>query len=158
MLSEYQNSCAFDFFLLQSSRHRKCNSFKNCVALLPGFRDCHYDGSVSSNVRYVTCSHRTYCHVQSQAGRVQCFKMAKIDPVSPIYPTLWLKKATLQWENEPLGCKYLNCKYLIIHSPQSFSGIIYNTGWGTLPDFLRCSLQVLKEWVMMPPYMGVKVR
>ena len=37
------------------------------------------------------------------------------------------------------------CKYLIIHSPQSFSGIIYNTGWGILPDCLRCSLQVLKE-------------
>ena len=27
------------------------------------------------------------------------FKAAKIDPVSPFYPTLWLKKATLQWEN-----------------------------------------------------------
>ena len=38
-----------------------------------------------------------------------------------------------------------NCKYLIIHSPQGFSGIIYNTGWGTLPDCLRCSLQVMKE-------------
>ena len=25
-------------------------------------------------------------------------KVAKIDPVSPFYPTLWLKKATLQWE------------------------------------------------------------
>ena len=48
------------------------------------------------------------------------------------------------------GCKY--CKYLIIHSPQGFSGIIDNTGWGTLPDCLRCSLQVMKEWVMMPPY------
>ena len=39
----------------------------------------------------------------------------------------------------------VNCKYLIIHSPQGFSGIIYNTGWGTLPDCLRCSLQVVKE-------------
>ena len=48
------------------------------------------------------------------------------------------------------GCKY--CKYLIIHSPQGFSGIIGNTGWGTLTDCLRCSLQVMKEWVMMPPY------
>ena len=36
-------------------------------------------------------------------------------------------------------------KYLIIHFPQGFSGIIYNTGWGTLPDCLRCSLQVMKE-------------
>ena len=47
------------------------------------------------------------------------------------------------------------CKYHIIRSPQGFSGIIYNTGWGTLPDCLRCSLQVMKEWVMMPPYMSV---
>ena len=58
-------------------------------------------------------------------------------------------------QNPVCKCK---CKYLIIHSPKSFSGIIYNTGWGTLPDCLRCSLQVLKERVMMPPYMSVKVR
>ena len=50
------------------------------------------------------------------------------------------------------------CKYHIIHSTQRFSGIIYNTGWRTLPDCLRCSLQVMKEWVMMTPYMSVKVR
>ena len=28
------------------------------------------------------------CHAESPAGRVQCFKVAKIDPVSPFYPTL----------------------------------------------------------------------
>ena len=39
----------------------------------------------------------------------------------------------------------VNCKHHIIHSPQGFSGIIYNTDWGTLPDCLRCSLQVMKE-------------
>ena len=40
--------------------------------------------------------------------------MAKIDPVSPFYPTLLLEKEILQWENlqevqknEPLGFKYL---------------------------------------------------
>ena len=43
--------------------------------------------------------HGTDCHAESPAGRVQCFKVAKTDPVSPFYPTLWLKKATLQWEN-----------------------------------------------------------
>ena len=37
------------------------------------------------------------------------------------------------------------CKYHVIHYPQGFSGITYNTGWGTLPDYLRCSLQVMKE-------------
>ena len=30
----------------------------------------------------------------------------------------------------------VNGKYLIIHSPQGFSEIIYNTCWGTLPDCL----------------------
>ena len=44
----------------------------------------------------------------------------------------------------PEKCKY-KCKHHIIHSPRGFSGIIYNTGWGTLPDCLRCSLQVMKE-------------
>ena len=43
--------------------------------------------------------HGTDCHAESPAGKVQYFKVAKIDPVSPFYPTLWLKKATLQWEN-----------------------------------------------------------
>ena len=96
-------------------RDRKCYSFKNCVALLPWFRDCHFNSSVSSNVRHVTYSHGTDCHGESPSGRVQCFKMAKIDQVSPFYPTLWLEKAILQWENlqevqkknEPLSCKYL---------------------------------------------------
>ena len=36
------------------------------------------------------------------------------------------------------ACSHLivNFKYLIIHSPQDFSGIIYSTDWGTLPDCL----------------------
>ena len=116
MKSEYQNTSAFDFLLLQNTVgiEWKCSSFMNRVALLPWFRDRHFDGFVSSNVRYVTCSHRTDCHAELPAGRVHCLKMAKIDPVSPFYPTLWLKKPTLQWGNlqkstkkEPLGCKYL---------------------------------------------------
>ena len=48
--------------------------------------------SVSSNVRYVTWSHGTDCHAEQPAGRVHYFKMAKIDPVSPL-------QGTLQWEN-----------------------------------------------------------
>ena len=58
----------------------------------------------------------------------------------------------LHWVTQ-LGIKYFRgiysrkckCKYLNIHFPQGFSGIIYNTGWVTLPDCLRYSLQVLKE-------------
>ena len=50
-------------------------------------------------VCYVTCSHGTDCHAESPAGGVQCFKVAKSAPVSPFYPTLWMKKATLQREN-----------------------------------------------------------
>ena len=66
--------------------------------------------------------------------------------------------------NCPLRVVYLNtakyalgivncnryCEYLTIHSPQVLSGTIYNTGWGTLPDFLRYSLQVMMERVMCP--------
>ena len=44
--------------------------------------------------------------------------------------------------------------YLVIHSPQGFSGIIYNTGWRTFLDWLQCSLQVMKGWVMMLPTQG----
>ena len=47
----------------------------------------------------------------------------------------------LKWRKE----EEQKCKYHIIHSPQGFSGIIYNTGWGTLPDCLRCSLQDSNE-------------
>ena len=32
------------------------------------------------------------CHAESPAGRVQCFKMAEIDPVSPFCLTLWFTK------------------------------------------------------------------
>ena len=99
--SEYQNTCAFDFLLLQNTvgTESVTPSIKNYVALLPWFRDCDFDSSVSSNVRCATCSHGTDCHAESPAGKVQCFKMAKIDPVSPFYPILWLKKAILQREN-----------------------------------------------------------
>ena len=41
----------------------------------------------------------TDCHAEPPASRVQCFKVTKIDPVSPFCSTLWLKKATLQWDN-----------------------------------------------------------
>ena len=54
--------------------------------------------------------------------------------------------------NQNARTMWCECKYHIIHSPQGFSGIIYNTGWGILPDCLTCSLQVMKKWVMMPPY------
>ena len=90
-------------------RDRKCYSFKNCGSLLPWFR--HFNGFVSSNVSNVRCSHGTESR---RLGRVQRFKMAKIDPFSPFYPTLWLEKEILQWKNlqevqknEPLGCEYL---------------------------------------------------
>ena len=39
----------------------------------------------------------------------------------------------------------VNCNYLIIHSPQGFSGIIYNTIVEGFARLLRCSLQVMKE-------------
>ena len=135
-------------FLFSSSkyrsycRHRKCYSFKNCVVIR------HFDGSVPSNVRYVTCSHGTDCHAESLAGGVHCFKMAKIDPVSPFYPNLWLKrsfamrKPTRRRKNEPLGCKYLLLRVskleVFTQLPQSYhenswtSMVSYPGGGGVL--------------------------
>ena len=94
--------------------HRKCYSRAVTLSriVLRYYRD--FDGSVSSNVRYIACSHGTDCHAESQARRVQCFKMVKIDPVSPFYLTLFfekrnfaMRKPTRSTKNEPLGCKYL---------------------------------------------------
>ena len=82
--SEYQNTSAFDFFFFKILSGIE-NVTLSRIALRY-YRD--FDGSVSSNVRYVTCSHGTDCTAESPAGRVQCFKMAKIDPVSTFYPTL----------------------------------------------------------------------
>ena len=102
----------------------------------------HFDGSVSSNVRYVTCSHGTDCHAESLAGGVHCFKMAKIDPVSPFYPTLWLKrsfamgKPTRRRKNEPLGCKYLLLRVskleVFTQLPQSY----HENSWTSMVSYL----------------------
>ena len=40
-----------------------------------------------------------FCYAESLAGRVQCFKMTKIDLVSPFYLTLWLKKSNFAMGN-----------------------------------------------------------
>ena len=48
--------------------------------------------TVILTARHVTCSDGTDCHAESPSGRVQCFKMAKIDQVPSFYPTLWLEK------------------------------------------------------------------
>ena len=46
-----------------------------------------------------------------------------------------------------VNCK---CKYPITSPLRAFQGIIYNTG--CTADCLSCSLQVVKDWVMIPPY------
>ena len=132
---------AFDFFFFKIMSGSKML----LVALLPWFRDCHFDGSVSSYVLYVTCSHGTDCHAGSPAGRVHCLKMAKIDPVSPFYPTLWLEKGILQWENlqevqknEPLGCKistFVRCEI----------GNVYTTDVVTVFDAILTSRQTREK-------------
>ena len=72
-------------------------SIKNYVALLPWFRDCHFDSSVSSNVRCATCSHGTDCHEESPAGKVSLIEKSNFAK----------GKLTRRTKNEPLGCKYL---------------------------------------------------
>ena len=99
--SEYQNTSLFDFFLLQNTV-----GFENVPLSRIGLR--YYSDSVTvffdSSVRVFKrklchVQSRTYCHAELPAGRVHCLEMANIDPVSPFYTTLRLKKATLQWEN-----------------------------------------------------------
>ena len=46
-----------------------------------------------------TVTEQTVMQSRRQVLKVQCFKMAQIDPVSLFYPILWLKKAILQTEN-----------------------------------------------------------
>ena len=131
--------------------HRKCYSFKNCVALLPWFRDCHFDSSVSSNVRYVTCSHGTDCHAESPVGRVQCSKMAKIDPVSTFYPTLWLKKATLQWENLQevwkSSLKAVNIYFYTTTAGLSWKFLNFDGVWQRFPWITLVNSQVCFKWM-----------
>ena len=40
---------------------------------------------------------------------------------------------------------------LIFHSPQGFSGIIYNSGWETFPRLLMVQLQVMRNECIWPP-------
>ena len=40
---------------------------------------------------------------------------------------------------------------LIFHSPQGFSGIIYNSGWGTFARLLMVQLQVMRNECWVPP-------
>ena len=53
------------------------------------------------------------------------------------------------------SCKY--CKYHIIHSPQGFSGIIYNSGWQTA-RLLKVPLTSNEGMSNDALYMSVKVR
>ena len=58
-----------------------------------------------------------------------------------------LSKQGVYWRFIPKGAPYHGGfrETLIGVTTQGFSGIIYNTGWRTLPDCLRCSSQVMKE-------------
>ena len=68
--------------------------------------------------------------------------------VSPRVPTLfWTKNSRTFQRHISHFSRTVNVNLnvnIILSTPLST-----NTGWVTLPDFLRCSLQVLKEWVMI---------
>ena len=80
---------AFDIFLLQNTVGTE-NVALSKIALR------YYRDSVTviltapslQTVCYDRCCHGRDCHAESPAGRVQCFKIAKTDPVSPFYSTL----------------------------------------------------------------------
>ena len=100
--------------ILSSSKYCLHRNVTLPTTALCYYRECHFDGPVSWNVRYVTYSHGTDCLAQSPADGVHCFKIAKIDPIWPFYLALWLKesnfvmgKRTRSTKNETLGFKYL---------------------------------------------------
>ena len=137
---------AFDFFffkILSGSKMLLFQELRCVTTLIPWLS---FNGFVSSNVRYVTCSHGTDCHAESPSGRVQRFKMAKIDPVSPFYPTLWLEKEILQREklqevqkNEPLGCKYL---LLCVSKLEVFTQLPPAYHWMKIPELWWCLTEI----------------
>ena len=98
--SEYQNYSAFDFLFFKTLSASKImlpfHEFR-CITILilwlSFWRLCLFKPTLwhvqSPNI----------CHAESPAGRVQCFKMAEIDPVSPFCLTLIYKKAILQCGN-----------------------------------------------------------
>ena len=57
---------AFDFFFLKILPGSKMLLFQELCYVTTWFRDCHFDVSVSSNVRYVACSNGTDCHAESR--------------------------------------------------------------------------------------------
>ena len=110
------NSLFFDKKWLPASsskycRHRKHYSSKNCVALLPWFRECHFD--------QLRLFKRTLCHVQSRnrlSRRLVEFsvskwlKLTQFVLFAPLFD--WKKqlsncKTYKKYENEPLGNKQL---------------------------------------------------
>ena len=100
--SEYQKKRVW-FFLLQNTvgienvtlSRIALRYYRDSVTVIltaPSLQTYVMSGAVTEEI--VTRSRRLM-----PSGRVQCFKMAKIDPVSPFYLTLWFKKETLQWGN-----------------------------------------------------------
>ena len=88
MKSEYQNNSAFDFFFFKTDcRHQKCYSFKKSVALrcLDSVTVILTAPSLQMYVmsRAVTEQIVTQSRGLVEISPVQCFKVAKIDPVSP---------------------------------------------------------------------------
>ena len=103
------------------------------------------------------------CHVQlrnrivtqpSPSGRVQCFTMAKIDPVSPFYPTLWLEKGILQWrnlqevqKNEPWAVNIYFCAF---RNWKCWHNITAGLSWKflqSLHSIIHASSQVCFKWM-----------
>ena len=74
---------AFDLFLLQNTVGTENITLSRIS--LRYYRDSATAPSLQTYV-YVMCCHGRDCHAESPAGRVQCLKMAKIDPVHLFTP------------------------------------------------------------------------
>ena len=125
---------AFEFLFFKIlSASKMLYSFKNYVALLPWFRDCHFDGSFSINVRYVTCSHGTDCHAESQAGGG--FSVSR-----------WLKLTQFHLFTPLFDCKKQLCnrKTFTRYEKRTFQAVNIHFSW------LLC-VSKFEEFTQLPP-------
>ena len=134
-------------------RHRKCNSFKNCVELLPGFRDCHFDGSVSSNVRYVTSAVTEHIVRQSR-GLVECsvlkwLKLTQFHLFTPLFD--WKKqlcngKTSLEAVNIYF-CAFRNWKCYTITVGLPWKFLNFDGDLQRCPSITQANSQTCFKWM-----------
>ena len=64
----------------------------------------------------------------------------------------------LIWITETSCLAFVNCEYLIIHSPKAFQGLFTTLVGDFFSECSWCSLQVVKKWTVIPAIVSVNLR